>query len=176
MPATKISLDNAKQNKLFYFVGNVVVYRESDGRCLILKRDEREKVHPGRWGVPGGKLEWDDIDLNHPTRVNGGTVLDYNDMLETLLAREAREEANVEIDTTDFAYINSLAFVRPDETPVMMVKVAARYLGGEVIPEKGGFTEYAWVNAEEVKNYPCIDGIPEEVAKTVKIFSRPVTV
>ena len=176
MPATKISLDNAKQNKLFYFVGNVVVYRESDGRCLILKRDEREKVHPGRWSVLGGKLEWEDIDLEHPTNINGGTVLDYNDMLELLLKREAKEEANVDIDTTNFAYINSLAFVRPDETPVMMVKVAAKYLGGEVVPEKGGFTDFAWVNAEEVNDYPCIDGIPEEVAKTIAIFSKSVAV
>ncbi|MBN2585125.1 NUDIX hydrolase [Patescibacteria group bacterium] len=174
MVATRISLDNAKQNKLFYFVGNVVVYRESDGRCLILKRDEREKVHPGRWSMPGGKLEWGDIDLNHPTNINGGTVLDYNDMLEDLLRREAKEEANVEIDTTDLVYINSVAFVRPDEIPVMMVKVAAKYLGGEVIPEKGGFTAYAWVNATEVKNYPCIDGIPEEVAKTIQLFGSRV--
>ena len=67
MPAQKISIDEAKRDKLFYFVANVVVYRERDGRCLILKRDEREKVHAGRWGVPGGKLEWNDMDIEHPT-------------------------------------------------------------------------------------------------------------
>ena len=170
MPATKISLDNAKQEKLFYFVANVVIYRESEGRCLILKRDEREKVHPGRWGVPGGKLEWKDLDLSHPSRINGD-VLDYENALEDLLRREAKEEANVDIGD-EFAYINSVAFVRPDETPVMLVKVAAKYRGGEVVPEKGGFTDHAWVNAEEVKNYPCIDGVPEEVAETINLFSQ----
>jgi len=46
MLADKISLDNAKKDKLFYFVANVIVYREKDGRCLILKRSENEKVHP----------------------------------------------------------------------------------------------------------------------------------
>lgn len=56
MPAKKISIDNAKVGKLFYFVANVVVYRESDKKCLILKRDEREKVHPEKYAVPGGKL------------------------------------------------------------------------------------------------------------------------
>ena len=60
MPASKISIENAKKDKLFYFVANVVVYRESDGRCLILKRSEREKVHPGKYAIPGGKLEWED--------------------------------------------------------------------------------------------------------------------
>ena len=54
MPAKEISVAQAKKDKLFYFVPNVVIYRESDGRCLILKRDEREKVHPGRYAVPGG--------------------------------------------------------------------------------------------------------------------------
>jgi len=51
MPAKKISLENAKKDKLFYFVANVIVFRETDGRCLLLKRDLREKVHPGKWGV-----------------------------------------------------------------------------------------------------------------------------
>jgi len=53
MKAEKISITNAKQDKLFYFVANVVVFREADGKCLILKRDEREKVHPGKYAVPG---------------------------------------------------------------------------------------------------------------------------
>jgi len=57
MKAENISLDNAKQNKLFYIVANVVIYRESDQRCLILKRSETEKVHPSKYCVPGGKLE-----------------------------------------------------------------------------------------------------------------------
>ncbi len=47
MPAEKISLHNAKQNKLFYFVANAVVYRESDGRCLVLTGYER-KSPPGQ--------------------------------------------------------------------------------------------------------------------------------
>ena len=57
MAADKISVDRAKKNKLFYLVATVVVYRESDGRCLILKRGMGEKVHPGKYTVPGGKLE-----------------------------------------------------------------------------------------------------------------------
>ncbi|OGB75371.1 hypothetical protein A2810_02905 [candidate division Kazan bacterium RIFCSPHIGHO2_01_FULL_49_10] len=170
MPATKISLDNAKTEKLFYFVATVVVYRESDGRCLIIKRDEREKVHPGKWGIPGGKLEWNDLDIEHPTRINNG-VLDYVGALEDLLKREAKEEANVEIGG-DFAYITSVAFVRPDETPVMMVEMAAKYLGGEVVLERGGFTDYAWVNAEEIQAYDCIGDIKGEVAKAISILNR----
>ena len=83
--ASKISLDTAKSDKLFYFVANVVVYRESDARCLILKRDPREKVHPGKYGVIGGKLEWSDMEIGKQTRINGGDVYDFEDIAEKLL-------------------------------------------------------------------------------------------
>ena len=169
MPAQKISIDEAKRDKLFYFVANVVVYRERDGRCLILKRDEREKVHAGRWGVPGGKLEWNDMDIEHPTRVNGD-VLDFENAVENLVKRESREEAGIELED-GLKYINSVAFIRPDGIPVVLVKFAVKYKGGDVVIEQGAFTDHAWVNAEEVKNYPCIDGVDEEVRKTIELFS-----
>lgn len=170
MPAEKISIDNAKKEKLFYFVANVVVYRESDGRCLILKRHEREKVHPGKYAIPGGKLEWKDLPVNAPTRMNED-VLDYEDSVEELLKREVFEEAGIEIEN-EFTYINSVAFIRPDEIPVILVKFAARYKSGEVKPEKGAFTDYVWINKEEIENYDCIKGIKEEVKKTIQLFKK----
>ncbi len=170
MPAKKISLTNAKQDKLFYFVANVVVFRESDKKCLLLKRDKREKVHPGKYAVPGGKLEWQNLNLAKPTRINGD-VLDFEDAVENLLKREVKEEAGIEIHS-ELHYINSIAFIRPDEIPVVLVKFAAKYKSGEVVLEKGAFTDHAWVNEEEVKTYPCIEGVSEEVAQTIKLFSK----
>ncbi|MDD5251864.1 MAG: NUDIX domain-containing protein [Patescibacteria group bacterium] len=169
MPAEKISLDQAKSDKLFYFVANVVIYRPTDGRCLILKRSEREKVHPGKYCVPGGKLEWADMDIARPTRMNDD-VIDFENAVEDLLVREAREEAGVEIGN-GLKYINSVAFVRPDGIPVVLVKFAAPYLGGEVKLEEGGFTDFAWVNAAEAESYDCIRGIPDEVAQAIAAFS-----
>jgi 8-oxo-dGTP pyrophosphatase MutT (NUDIX family) len=170
MPAKSISLDEAKSDKLFYFVANVVVVRRSDMRCLILKRHPREKVHPERYGVPGGKLEWDDLDLKNPTRLNGD-VIDFEDAVEKMLVREAKEEANVTIKSDDLRYINSTAFVRPDGIPVVLVKFAAEYTGGDIKLEEGAFTDYAWVNAEEVKKYTCIEGVEQEVASSIELFS-----
>ena len=169
MPAQKISIDNAKQDKLFYFVANVVVYRPEDGRCLILKRDSREKVHPNKYAVPGGKLEWKDLDIANPTRMNGD-VIDFENSVEDLLRREVQEEAGIEIEP-ELVYINSVSFVRPDEIPVILVKFAARYKSGEVLLEQGAFTDHAWVNADEIRSYDCIEGIPAEVAKTITLFS-----
>lgn len=170
MPAKEISLKEAKQNKLFYFVANVVVYRESDKRCLILKRSESEKVHPGKWAVTGGKLEWEDLDLNKPSRLNGD-VLDFEDAIEKLLSREAEEEANVKIKGP-LVYVNDVAFVRPDGIPVILVKFGAKYVSGDVKVEEGAFTDYAWVNSDEIKNFDCIDGLEYEVSYTIKAFSN----
>lgn len=169
MPASKISLEHAKEDKLFYFVANVVVFRKSDNRCLILKRHEREKVHPGRYAVPGGKLEWDNLDIHHPTRINGD-VLDFENAIEDLLKREVQEEAGIEIEQK-LSYLNSVAFIRPDGIPVILVKFCALYKSGDVVLEEEGFTDYAWVNGEEVLNYECIDGISEEVQQTIGLFS-----
>ncbi len=170
MAADRISIDNAKKEKLFYFVANAVIYRESDSRCLILKRHERERVHPGKYAVPGGKLEWNDLDIRNPTRRNGD-VLDFENAVEAVLKREVMEEAGIEIDS-GLVYINNVVFIRPDETPVILLKFGARYKSGEVKLEEGAFTDYAWVNAEEAKGYDCIEGIREEIAQTISAFSR----
>lgn len=169
MPAAgRISLDAAKKDKLFYLVANVVIVRD-DGRCLLLRRSEREAVHPGKWCMPGGKLEWGDLDLANPTRMNGD-VIDFEDAVEDLLVREAKEESGVDIGR-DLAYVNSVAFIRPDGVPVLLVKFAARYLGGAVALEKGSFTDHAWVTAEESRTMDCIEGIPEELVRASASFA-----
>lgn len=168
MLSDKISLDNAKQDKLFYVVANVVVYRDSDKRCLILKRSEREKAHPNKYAVPGGKLEWKDLPIDKPTRINGD-ILDYENAIENLLVRETKEEAGIDIHS-NFKYINSVAFIRPDGIPVIMVKFAAKYKSGEVKLEKDSFTDFKWVNEHEVKQYDCIKGIQEEIAQAISLY------
>ena len=170
MPAGEITLKDAKEDRLFYFVANVVVYRESDGRCLILKRSRNEKVHPGKYGVIGGKLEWADLDVTKPTRIHGD-VLDYEDAVEGLLEREVLEEAGVKIGD-ELLYINSVAYIRPDGVPALLVKFAAKYENGEVKLEEDAFDDYAWVNEEEVKKYDCLEGIAEEVTTVIELFSN----
>ncbi len=169
MPADRVSTDQAKPDKLFYFVATVIPYRKEDGRCLILKRDQREKVHPGKWGVPGGKLEHGDLDLANPTRMNG-EVADFEGKIADLLRREATEEAGITLGD-DFRMLGDIVFVRPDGIPVVMLQFGAEYVGGEVVLEEGAFTDSAWVDADEVKRHDCIDGIQAEVAKTIKLFS-----
>lgn len=160
MPTPHISLDQAKQDKLFYFAPTVVVYRESDGKCLLLKRHEREVVGGGKWSVPGGKLERKDL----PDQVN-------RNALENLLIRETFEECGLEL-VPEFTYLRSLTFVRPDGIPVITLSFAAACKHDKVTLEPDSFTEYAWVNVEEVKNYDCVGTIPDEITQAINTFKK----
>ena len=161
MPASEISLKEAKQDKLFYVVVNGLVYRKNDGRFLLLKRSMREKAHPGKWVTPGGKMEWGDFDITKPGRMNGD-IIDFPGSLEDLLRREAREEAGIEVGD-EFHFINSVTFVRPDGIPVVLIKFAVEYKEGEVVLEEGDFDDYAWANEKEAGELDCVGGTCEEI-------------
>jgi len=92
-------------------------------------------------------------------------------MVYDLLRREVKEEAGIEIKE-DIQFINDVVFVRPDEIPVVLVKFAGKYKKGKVKLEKDAFTDYAWVNEKEIKKYPCIEGVSEEIAKTIQLFTK----
>ena len=163
----KISIDKAKKGKLFYFVVTGVIFRPSDKRCLILKRSEKEVAHPGLWGVTGGKLEWQDLTTSEITRWNFD-IPNWEEAIEKLLFREAKEEAGVEV--SDPKYLTSVAYVRTDGVPVNCPKFALKYESGKVkiAPE---FDDYAWVNEEEVKNYNLIKGIDKEITMAISAYS-----
>ena len=162
----KISLKDAKKDKLFYFVVTGVIFRPSDGRCLILKRSKKEVAHPSLWGVVGGKLEWEDLAEEKITRINYD-IPNWEEAIEKLLFREAKEESGLEV--SDPKYLTSVAFVRPDGVPVICPKFALKYKGGavKIAPE---FDDFAWVNEKEVGSYEIIKGIDKEIALAIVAY------
>jgi ADP-ribose pyrophosphatase YjhB (NUDIX family) len=163
----EISIKNAKEKKLFYVVVTGVIYNPRNKKCLILKRSKKEVAHPGLWGVTGGKLEWQDLQNNPPSRQNFD-IKDWEGLIERLLQREAKEESG--LDVYDPRYLDSVVFLRPDNIPVVCFKFALKYKKGRVkIPEE--FEDFAWVDSKEVRSYRCIQGIDKEVANTIKLYS-----
>lgn len=170
VPAQKISIEQAKVDKLFYVVVTVIPFRESDRKVLLLKRSDTEKVHPGKWGIPGGKLEHQDIDVNNPDHMNG-IVKDYHSTLFELAQRETQEESGLNI-TDNLKFVSSKVFIRPDETPVVLLQFIAPVDEAvtEVVLEEGAFSDFAWVSESELDEYDCIDGIPQEVRQGIALF------
>jgi 8-oxo-dGTP pyrophosphatase MutT (NUDIX family) len=94
------------RNKFHFVVATCILIK--GGKYLIAKRADWEKVHPGKWTVPGGKLEVLDYVLGKRDTSDAW----YN-VIENLLKREVLEEVGLEIKNIE--YVTSLAFIRPDE-------------------------------------------------------------
>ncbi len=141
------------KNQLHYIVVTGILTK--DGKYLIVKRADWEKAFPGRWSVPGGKLEVLDYALKEKS-----TKHHWYNVFEELLKREIKEEANLEIK--NIGYVTSMVYIRPDNVPCVIVSLFAEPLEGE-IKLCGALTEYSWVDLEEAKNYDLIDGIYDEL-------------
>ena len=169
----------ALEGKKFLIHRYMVVYTESmenkhlhevavtaivvkEGKYLITKRSSNKKRFPGRWTVPGGKLETDDyIHLQRETN-------DYwYNVLEKVLRREVQEEVGITI--TNIIYVTSLATVHADGYPSLVISCMADYESGDITLQKDETDEYAWITSAEAKNYDLIDGIYDEIVMAEKL-------
>lgn len=132
-----------------------IVYNDEE-KFLITKRSLFKKVLPGKWTVPGGGLETDDYTGTEPTTAAG----QWYNVIERTLRRELREEVNIEIEKP--IYLTDLAFIRPDNVPVLVLSYYAKYVSGEIKLDTDA-TEFAWVTLDEAKNFDLIEGIYEEM-------------
>ncbi|MDO8647185.1 MAG: NUDIX domain-containing protein [Candidatus Diapherotrites archaeon] len=139
--------------KMHYVVATGIVIKE--GKYLIAKRADWEKAFPGRWTVPGGKLE----SKEYTEREKDASELWYN-IVEGLVEREVKEEVGLEIENQK--YLTSLSYIRPDGMPCIIISMFADWKNGEV-KLCNALTEHAWVSLEEAREYDLIDGIFDEL-------------
>lgn len=130
-----------------------------DGKYLITRRSANKKRFPGKWTVPGGKMETNDY-LQLPK----DTEYYWYNVLERTLKREVKEEVGVEINNVE--YITSLATVHADGSPSLVISCLADYVSGEVTLQKDESDAFTWVTSEEAKKYDLLDGIYEELVMT----------
>ena len=141
------------KNQVHYITATVILVR--NGKFLIAKRAEWEKAFPGKWTVPGGKLEVLDYALREKD-----TPSHWYNVIEYLAKREVREEVGIEIKNLD--YVTSLVYIRSDKIPSLIISLWTDAPEGDIrlCP---ALTEYKWVSLEEAKNYDLIEGIYEEL-------------
>src|SRR3989304_2318319 len=127
-----------------------------DEKYLITRRSLNKRRFPGKWTVPGGKLETKDyIDLPKETEHYW-----YN-VLEKVLKREVKEETGLEIK--NITYLTSLATIHEDGSPSLVISCLAEHDSGEIILQEEENDKHAWVSLEEAKNYDLLDGIYDEL-------------
>ncbi|MBI2044195.1 NUDIX domain-containing protein [Candidatus Pacearchaeota archaeon] len=141
------------KNLMHYVVVTGILVK--DGKFLIAKRADWEKVHPKKWTVPGGKMEVLDYALKPKD-----TSSHWYNVVENILRKEVKEEVNLEIK--NIGYVTSLVYIRPDNIPCLIISMFAEPVSDE-IKLCPALTEFVWVNLEEAKNYDLIEGIYEEL-------------
>ncbi len=145
------------KNLLHYVVVTGILLNK-EGKFLITKRAQWEKAFPGRWTVPGGKLEVLDYALRKKD-----TPHHWYNIFENLLRREIKEEVGVGIK--NIGYVTSMVYIREDNIPCLIVSLYAELTDEEfsIIKLCPALTDFAWVSLEEAKNYDLIEGIYEEL-------------
>lgn len=141
------------KNQIHYVTATVILVRE--GKFLIAKRADWEKAFPGKWTVPGGKLEVLDYVLREKD-----TGSHWYNVIEDLSKREVKEEVGIDIKNLD--YVTSLVYIRSDKIPSLIISLWAESTEGDV-RLCNALTEYKWVSLEEAKGYDLIEGIYEEL-------------
>ncbi len=143
------------KNQAHYVTATVILVK--DGKFLIAKRAGWEKAFPGKWTVPGGKLEVLDYVLKKKD-----TSQHWYNVVEELAKREVREEVGLEID--NLGYVTSLVYIRSDKIPSLIISLWADVSNeDEKVRPCEALTDYKWVSLEEAKNYDLIEGIYEEL-------------
>ena len=140
---------------LTHYVVVTGILISKEGKFLITKRAEWEKAFPGRWTVPGGKLEVLDYALREKD-----TPHHWYNIIENLLKREVMEEVKLELKNID--YVTSMVYIRPDKVPCLIISLYAECIS-ENVNLCSALTDYAWVNLDEAKNYDLIEGIYDEL-------------
>lgn len=127
-----------------------------DGKYLITRRSLTKKRFPGKWTVPGGKIETSDY-LKLPKDTQ---FYRYN-VLERTLKREIKEEVGLEVNNVE--YVTSLARVHEDSNPSLVISCMADYVSGKVKLQKEENDRFRWVSLKEAKKYDLLDGIYDEL-------------
>lgn len=113
---------------------NTVV--KKDGRFLILQRSFEEEHMPGKWTIPGGKVEH-----------TGGDVWD---ILEATASREVKEESGIEIENLHMIADNS--FIHTSGDHVVAVVFFASHKSGNARPLEDSIAVH-WITPDEFNNY-----------------------
>lgn len=139
-----------------YNVAVTAIVINDDGQVLLTKRSMKKDKWPGKWTVPGGKVEDSDF-LGLPTDINN----QWYHTLENAVKREVLEETGYEI--TDISYVCNIAV-----PGTIIVSYKAKLAGGSLKEQEGEVDAVAWVWESELDGYDIIDGIKEEILEALR--------
>lgn len=151
------------KNKELHRVSATAIIHKN-GRYLIIQRSLNKKSFPGKWTVPGGKIEANDY-ISMPKTTSNHWYF----AIDKALRREIKEETGLEIG--DLKYLCDMTFIHPDGIPGIILSFYANWESGDVKLDEDNIN-FAWVTAEEAKNYDLVEGLIEEIKTVIQIIKK----
>jgi len=151
------------KNKKLHQISSTAIIQK-DGKYLILKRSLKKKSFPGKWTVPGGKLEISDyINLPKTTSDHWYFAIDKS------LRREVKEETNLDIGP--LKYLCDMTFITSEGIPSVILSFYCDWKSGQVNLDEDNI-DYKWVSLEEANNFDLVEGLLEEIKMVDKIIKQ----
>jgi len=129
----------------------VEAWIKKDDRFLLTKRSEKDSQAPGKWTVPGGKIE---------------LVVD-NDIIEHALAREVMEKVGIRVSNP--RYFSSRSFLRPSGIHEIGLSFLLDYKSGKAKPLEDQ-DQVKWVTIDETS--VLLDRFWDDVLSCFKKVSK----
>ena len=149
-----------KNKELHRIASTAIIHK--DGKYLLTQRSFNKKTFPGKWTVPGGKLEIDDY-INLPKTTSDHWYF----AIDKALRREIQEETGLEVGK--LSYLCDMTFLQPDGIPSVILSFYGDWRSGEVKLDEDNIN-FSWVTPEEAKNYDLVEGLLEEIEMAHKIL------
>jgi ADP-ribose pyrophosphatase YjhB (NUDIX family) len=146
-------MSDNKSNYLHSVNTNGVVFK--NGKVLVSQRSWEEEHMPGRWTIPGGKVE----------RTEGFVF----DILQKTLKREIREETGVKIED-NVQLVTNNTYTRENGDHVVAVIFKCYYKSGKARPLEDTI-DCKWVSLNEVKDMDFPPNVKEYILKAAVINS-----
>ena len=123
-----------------------VLLTDQDGKILILKRSTDSKTNPGKWELPGGKV-------------------DQGESFDHALIREVYEETNLKISLEHI--------VGASEQNLHIIRAVHIIMSGKIVEGELNLSSehegYAWVLIETLPDYELADWLQDYVNQTKEI-------
>jgi|SRR5664280_726396 8-oxo-dGTP diphosphatase len=120
-----------------------VLLTDQDGKILILKRSTDSKTNPGKWELPGGKV-------------------DQGESFDHALIREVYEETNLRISLEHV--------VGASEQNLHIIRAVHIIMSGKIVEGELNLSSehegYAWVLIETLPDYELADWLQDYVNQT----------
>lgn len=126
--------DTTINPKVHSVIVNGVIF--NGDKVLVSQRSMEEAHEPGKWTIPGGKID----------RTEG----DVFNIIEKTLAREIMEETGVEIKD-EVELVTNNTFIRSDGQHVIAMVFKCKYKSGDPKPIEDTI-DCKWATLEEIKS------------------------